>query len=104
MPAKFEKKSLEIILSTAETLKKVTEQLSQVAADMQQNGMKEALLPWTQRQWDCLDVIITLANQSVAVLPAQIVAKSQNRPSQYEVMQKKSKRDAAARKARQADE
>src|SRR5580698_10376117 len=103
MGVKFEWKTTELVISTAETLKKPTEQLTQVAVDMQQQGMKEALFPWTQRQWDCLDVIITLANQCVAVLPAQLVAKQQGRPSQYEVMQKKSRRDVAARKARIAD-
>ena len=100
MGIKFEWKTIELVVSTAESLKKATEQLTQVAADMQQNGMKEALFPWTQRQWDCLDVIITLTNQCHAVLPTQIIAKQQGRPSQYEVMQKKSRRDIAARKAR----
>ncbi len=100
MGVKFEWKNVELVISTAESLKKATEQLTQVAAEMQQHGMKEALFPWTQRQWDCLDVIITLSNQCVAVLPAQLIAKAQGRPSQYEVMQKKSRRDIAARKAR----
>lgn len=102
MGVKFEWKSAELVISTAESLRKATEQLTQVAAEMQQHGMKEALFPWTQRQWDCLDVIITLASQCVAVLPAQVVAKDQGRPSQYEVMQKKSRRDMAARKNRLA--
>ena len=102
MGVKFEWKSVELVTTTADSLKKATEQLTQVAAEMQQHGMKEVLLPWTQRQWDCLDVIITLANQCVAVLPAQVVAKAQNRPSQYEMMQKKSRRDVASRKARLA--
>lgn len=102
MGVKFEWKSVDLVVSTAESLKKATEQLTQVAADMQKHGMKEALFPWTQRQWDCLDVIITMASQCSAVLPAQLVAKDQGRPSQYEMMQKKSKRDMAARKARLA--
>ena len=68
MGVKFEWKNVELVISTAESLKKATEQLTQVAAEMQQHGMKEALFPWTQRQWDCLDVIITLSNQCVAVL------------------------------------
>jgi hypothetical protein len=100
MGVKFEWKNVDLVLSTAESLKKATEQLTQVATEMQQHGMKEALFPWTQRQWDCLDVIITLASQCVAHLPAQVIAKEQGRPSQYEVMQKKSRRDIAARKAR----
>ncbi len=104
MPLKYERKSIELVTSTAESLKKAVEQLTQVASDMQKHGMKDALLPWTQRQWDCLDVIVTLANQCVAVLPTQIIAKSQNRPSQYESMQKKSQRDVASRKARDAGE
>ena len=102
MGVKYEWKSSELVTSTAESLKKATEQLTQVALEMQQHGMPEALFPWTQRQWDCLDVIITLASQCHAVLPAQLLAKQQNRPSQYEVMQKKSRRDVAARKARGA--
>ena len=102
MGVKFEWKTVDLVLSTAESLKKATEQLTQVAAEMEEHGMKEALFPWTQRQWDCLDVIITLANQCTAVLPSQLTAKAQNRPSQYEVMQKKSRRDIAARKARLA--
>ncbi|MEI8018050.1 MAG: hypothetical protein WCH39_07595 [Schlesneria sp.] len=102
MPVKYEVKGVDVVTSTAESLKKATEQLTQVAYEMQQHDLKQALFPWTQRQWDCLDVIITLANQCVAVLPAQIIAKSQNRPSQYEIMQKRSKRDVAARKARNA--
>lgn len=103
MGTKYEWKSVDVITSTAESLKTATEQFVQVAAELQQHGMKEALFPWTQRQWDCLDTIITLANQCVAVLPAQIIAKKQNRPSQYEMMQKKSQRDVAARNARLAD-
>ena len=102
MPTKYEPKSAELVVSTAETLKNVAEQLAQVAAEMEQHGMKEALFPWTQRQWDCLDLIITLSNQCAAVLPSQVVAKQQKRPSQYETMQKKSQRDIAARKARLA--
>jgi len=100
MPLKYERKSVELVISTAESLKKAVEQLTQVAQEMQQNGMEQVLLPWTQRQWDCLDVVITLANQCVAVLPTQIVAKTQNRPSQYESIQKKSQRDIASRTAR----
>jgi hypothetical protein len=102
VPVKYESKSVDVVVSTAESLKKATEQLAQVAAEMQQHHLKVALFPWTQRQWDCLDVVITLANQCVAVLPTQIVAKAQNRPSQYETMQKRSKRDVAARKVRNA--
>jgi hypothetical protein len=102
VPVKYEVKTVDVVASTAESLKKATEQLTQVAADMQQHNLKSALFPWTQRQWDCLDVVITLANQCVAVLPTQIVAKAQNRPSQYETMQKRSKRDVAARKLRNA--
>jgi hypothetical protein len=102
MPVKYESKSIDLVTSTAESLKKATEQLTQVAFEMQQNHLKQALFPWTQRQWDCLDVVLTLANQCVAVLPSQIVAKTQNRPSQYEIMQKRSKRDVAARKLRDA--
>jgi hypothetical protein len=102
MGVKYEWKSSEIVASTAESLKKATEQLTQVALEMQQHGLDEALFPWTQRQWACLDVIITLANQCLAVLPAQVIAKQQERPSQYEIMQKKSRRDVAVRKARNA--
>lgn len=100
MGVKYELKNVDLIISTAENLRKASEQLTQVAAEMQQHGLKEALFPWAQRQWDCLDVIVTLANQCSAVLPIQILAKQQNRPSQYELMQKKSRRDMAARKAR----
>ena len=98
VPVKYEPKSVDVVTSTADSLKKATEQLTQVAFEMQQHHMKQALFPWTQRQWDCLDVIITLANQCLAVLPSQIVAKTQNRPSQYEVMQKRSRRDGVLRK------
>lgn len=100
MGVKYEWKSEEIVISTAEILKKATEQLTQVALEMQQNGLKEALFPWTQRQWDCLDVVVTLAHQCQAVLPAQVIAKKQGRPSQFELAQKKSRRDVAARKVR----
>jgi len=100
MGVKYEWKSEEIVLTTAENLKKATELLTQVALEMQQNGMKEALFPWTQRQWDCLDIVLTLAHQCQAVLPAQIAAKKQNRPSQFELAQKKSRRDVAVRKLR----
>ena len=100
VPLKYERKSVDLILSTAESLKKVTEQFTQVAADMQQHGMTDALFPWTQRQWDCLDVVITLANQCVSHLPSQITAKSQNRQSKYEITVKKSQRDLATRTAR----
>lgn len=84
MPAKFEYKNTDLVITTAQTLKKATRQFEQVAADMKKNGMTEALFPWTQRQWECLDVVITLANQCVAVLPSQIDAKAKNRPSVYE--------------------
>ena len=100
MGVKYEWKTVELITSTAESLKKATEQLTQVAAEMRHHGMTEALFPWTQRQWDCLDVVITLASTCANVLPAQILAKAQNRESQFEIMQKKSRRDVAARKAR----
>ena len=102
MGVKYEWKSLDLLLSTTESLKKATEQLAQVAVDMQQHGMNEALFPWTQRQWDCLDVLITLTNQCVAVLPSQITAKAQGRESQYEIMQQRSRRDVAVRKVRNA--
>lgn len=100
MPTKYERKSVDLILSTAESLKKATEQFTQIAAEMQQYGMTEAYFPWTQHQWSCVDTIITLASNCVSVLPAQILAKIQNRESQYEIMQKKSRRDVASRKAR----
>ncbi|WP_010587998.1 hypothetical protein [Schlesneria paludicola] len=104
MGVKYERKSVDLILSTAESLKKATEQFAQVAAEMQHHGMTDALFPWTQRQWDCLDVVITLASTCANVLPAQILAKAQNRESQFEIMQKKSRRDVASRKARLATE
>ena len=104
MGVKYEWKTVEIVSSTAESLKKAAEQLTQVVAEMQQHDMKKALFPWTQRQWDCHDVILTLANQCFAVLPAQTLAKAQNRKSQYEIMQERSKRDVAARKTRKAAE
>ena len=104
MAVKYEWKSVELVTSTAESLKKASENLTQVAVEMQQHDMPQALFPWTQRQWDCLDVIVTLAGQCGVVLPAQILAKAQNRPSQYEIMQERSKRDVAARKTRQAAE
>lgn len=102
MPTTYHWTNSETVISTAEILKKAAEQLTQVALDMQQHKMSKVLLPWSQRQFDCLDVIVTLTGQCVAVLPAQIVAKQQNRPSQYELMQKKSRRDVASRKARNA--
>ena len=100
MPVTYNWVSAEIVLSTAESLKKVAEQLTQVAYEMQQHGMKKALFPWTPRQDQCHDLIVKLANQCVTDLPAQTLAKSQNRPSIYEQMQQKSKRDVAARKTR----
>lgn len=92
MPVCYTPKDIDVIVSTADSLKTAAAQLMQVAADMQQAKMKEALFPWTDRQWSCLDVIVTLANQCVAVLPSQIMAKTQNRPSQYELVVKKSEK------------
>lgn len=102
MGIKYEWRTAEVVTSTANSLKRATEQLTQVALDMQRHELKQALFPWTQHQWNCLDVVITMASQCQAVLPTQILARQQNRPSQFEVIQKKSKRDVAARKARQA--
>jgi hypothetical protein len=90
MAFKFERKNVEMIVSTAESLKKVVEQLTQVAADMQTHGMTEAFFPWTKRQWDCLDVIVIMSNHCVTALPSQILAKTQNRPSRYELIKVKS--------------
>jgi hypothetical protein len=86
MPTKFEQRSSQLVVTTAESLKKASEQLTQVALDMQTHGMKEALFPWTQRQWDSFDVIITLASQCLSVLPEQILAKAEKRSSKYELI------------------
>jgi hypothetical protein len=102
MPRRFERKSVELVTSTAESLKTVTEQFTQVAAIMNEHGMADAMFPWTQHQWDCLDVVINLANQCLAELPAQIAAKSQNRPSKYDAMEAKSSQKAAASTKRKA--
>ena len=100
MPAKYELTSLELVLTTAESLKKSSEQLVQVATDMQQHGMQQALFPWTQRQWSCLDAIITLTNQCLAVLPSQVTAKTQGRPSHYEITKTRSRKITAEREVR----
>jgi len=101
MGVKYEQRDLDQITSTAESLKKAAEQLTQVAIEMHEHGLADALFPWTKRQFDCLDVIITLASQCQMIIPAQILAKKQGRQSKYEVMQIKSRRDAAAKKRRE---
>jgi hypothetical protein len=100
---RYEWKSREILIITAEALKQASEQLTQVAVDMQQRGMSDALFPWTTRQNDCLKIIGELAKQCLDAIPLQIIAKAQNRPSCFELAKQKSARDGAARKIRNAN-
>ena len=100
MPVTYTKQPREIVASTAEALKTASEQLMQVAAAMEASGLEQGYFRWTQRQWDCLDVVTELCSQSVAMMPHQVLAKAQNRPCCYEIIQQRSARDVAARKLR----
>jgi hypothetical protein len=98
VPLKYEPQSVANVLGTAESLKKAAEQLTQVAMDMQQHGLNEALFPWTQHQWTCLDIITKLAGQSVADLPVQIAARQQGRLSKFDLLRSKAELRANQRK------
>lgn len=102
MGQKYEWQSLANIETTAAALQEVASQLVHVAMKMRENSMEQALFPWTQRQWDSLDVMITLGSECSLVIPAQVTAKQQNRPSKYEVIKKKSAITVSQRKARQS--
>ncbi len=102
MGQKYEWQSLDNVETTAAALQEAASHLVAVALAMRENAMQQALFPWTQRQWDCLDVIITLGSQCESVIPSQVTAKRQNRPSQYEIAKKRSAITVAGRKARGA--
>ena len=97
----YQKISVEYLGTTLEVLTEIATNLRKVEAEMRENGLDEAYFPWTQRQEDCLEIIKKLARRCDGVLPAQILAKKQNRPSIYEGIKAKSARDMAAREARQ---
>lgn len=92
----------EVVTLAADALKKAAEQFTQVALEMQQNGLEQALFPWNQRQDDCIELVLTLAGQCQVMLPSQILARQQQRPSRLEIVQERSRRDVAARNKRQA--
>lgn len=102
MGKKFELKSAAEVESTAEALGEATASLTKVLMKMRDAKMETAHFPWTQRQWDSLDVIITLASQCEAVIQAQVVAHQQGRPSQFAVIKQRSARDVAKRTERKS--
>ena len=102
MPVRYERVSVEFVGTTAETLAKIAESFIRIENEMRKNGLNDAHFAWSQRQEDCLRIIRELARRCEEMLPAQVLAKIQNRPSIYEAIKMKSSRDMVTRNLRNA--
>lgn len=102
MPVRYERVSVEFVGTTAETLAEIAESFIRIEKQMRQNGLNDAHFAWSQRQEDCLRIIRELARRCEEMLPAQLLAKIQNRPSIYEAIKLKSSRDMVTRELRNA--
>lgn len=98
MGAKLEVVSRDELLTAAESLSKVADAMNQAAIDMQAfGGMTELRLPWSQRQWDAIELIITLGANVATLSPSQFVAHKLKRPSIQEKVMSRSAKDRAKR-------
>ncbi len=103
MGAKLERISRDEIKTAGDALKKVAEAMITAAADMQQFGLEELGLAWSQRQWDCLQIMITLGVNISMNAPGQIIAHQlKKEPIQKRVMDRSAK-DRAKREAKRSE-
>lgn len=70
--------------TTAEAFRNLAEQLQIVAAAMLEFRIDEMPLPWNQRQFDCLDVVVKAGIEVEKASKTYFLAKTQNRPSQQD--------------------
>ena len=101
MGIKYEWRTLDDVESIIEGLAKATENLTSITTQMRANRMEKVLLAWAQRHWDAYDLITTVAATCASMVPAQVDAKRQNRPSKYEKAIKQSAQDAQTRRTKQ---
>jgi len=99
---KYEWRTGTEVESAADGLAKAASNLVQIAMQMREHKMDRVLLTWAQRHWDAYDLIITAAAACVALMPAQVDAKVQGRPSKYEKSIKQSQKDAATKAAKKS--
>lgn len=92
------------IEDTAEKLLAVGTQLSQVATQLKQAAMTEALLPWTNAHWRAVDKLVEAGLPLLASTLTEINAFKSGRRSTASLEQERSQRDYAKRKERKAIE
>jgi hypothetical protein len=96
----YERKSKERITEFAEGLANAAAHLTQVVLQMNTNQMDNAVFTWVQRHTDAYDIVTAAAATCLAMMPKQIEAKKQGRPSIYETRMARSEKEAKAKKSR----
>lgn len=96
----FYKITVDQIEKTIEALTGAIAGMTEAMQKMQDAGMGEAYFPWTERQWQAQDVIVTLGDECKTKIQSQVNAFRQGRPSEYERIKARSKRIVAARNAK----
>jgi hypothetical protein len=91
------------IEDTAEKLLAVGTQLAQVALQLKEASMAEALLPWTNAHWRSVDKLVEAGLPMLAATLTEINAFKSGRKSSAALEQERSLRDYANRKKRLAD-
>ena len=102
MGIKYEWRTGVEIETAADGLAHAAAYLTGIALQMREHKMDKVLLTWAQRHWDAYDLITTAAASCAALMPAQIDAKKQGRPSKYEKAVKQSQKDAATKAAKKS--
>jgi hypothetical protein len=90
MGAKNVLRTKDELSSSAEALQKAASQLADIALKMSLNSMDSALIPWSDATFSALDRVTTMIALSAIAVENQIMAKKQNRQSQYEKQKEKS--------------
>lgn len=100
MGYKYEWRTRDEVLATANDLRKAAEKLVALAEKMKDASFGEAIFPWSQATFDAMQAIRELPGLSDVMLDNQIAAKEEKKPSKYEKAMKKSEKDVARRAAK----
>ena len=104
MGAKLQNRDIDVVKTTAAAIQKAAEQLVATASAMEAVGMETIRLPWSERQFVAIGLIVDLCEAAAILHPSQVLAHKQNRETPQEKTMKRSERDRQKRLAKKLEE
>lgn len=101
MPKALDLLSQQQLESIMQELTTATEGVTTALQLMKQADLQKAYFEWSESHWGAYDKIIGLGQSAVQMVRKQVAAKRENRPSEFELIKNRSRRDATVRKSRQ---